>query len=253
MTALKEPRQERFARLVASGQHQVDAQKIAGYKPNISNAYNLAKRPIVAERIKELKGLPEEELKKIMGIPVKKKKVKKQSSGATRKAYVAARSAKKKINTEEYVTELYEGTVNTDLETILIVSADEITTESIRAELLINLSLSRTLGDMPSANKAVQMLAATGGMNLLSAKGYRKKPRRPKAIEGILKESEIDEETPKYRKTHKTALIDSLADEVIDTDGDSDTEKAGDTCIIDAETVENVGDNGPGESTKLSE
>lgn len=240
MSEVLEPRQERYARLVASGVHQVDAHKEAGYKYNVANAYNLAKRANVSARIEELQKLSVEELAKIMGKPIDKKVIKKQLSAQKRKMVVQQRKLNEDIEKEKYLEKLKESAGVTDLESILILSAAEITPEDIRAELLINLSLARTMGDMPSANRAVQMLAASAGINLLSARDQKKRGRKPRLIESG---STPNEKSIKPRTTPKTSLIDSLANEVIDSDGDSDTAQSIDTRDTNTKINKDVGNN----------
>jgi phage terminase small subunit len=52
---LKNARQERFAQELAKGQSQVEAYRIAGYKPNETHASRLVRNGKVAERVAELK------------------------------------------------------------------------------------------------------------------------------------------------------------------------------------------------------
>lgn len=54
MPVLKDAKRERFAQEVAKGKTQLEAHKIAGYKPNEGNAGTLANRPDVSARIREL-------------------------------------------------------------------------------------------------------------------------------------------------------------------------------------------------------
>lgn len=54
MGALPNPKQEKFARCLATGMSQYDAHEAAGYKPNPGNASLLANRPAVKKRLLEL-------------------------------------------------------------------------------------------------------------------------------------------------------------------------------------------------------
>jgi hypothetical protein len=53
---LKNPKHEIFAQELAKGRTQIEAQQTAGYKPNDSNAAQLAKRPEIQARITEING-----------------------------------------------------------------------------------------------------------------------------------------------------------------------------------------------------
>ena len=55
MPVLDNPRHERFARFAAQGSTLDEAYKQAGYKENRHNAWSLAQRPLVAERIIQIK------------------------------------------------------------------------------------------------------------------------------------------------------------------------------------------------------
>ena len=54
MPVLKHPRRELFAQELAKGKTQVEAYKIAGYKPNDGNAGLLARRPEIIARTTEI-------------------------------------------------------------------------------------------------------------------------------------------------------------------------------------------------------
>ena len=55
MPCLDDPRQEKFAHLVAGGKPHSSAYVEAGYKPDKGHAYRMAHRPLVKARIAELK------------------------------------------------------------------------------------------------------------------------------------------------------------------------------------------------------
>ena len=56
MAVLKNPKHELFAQELAKGKTQVTAYEMAGYKPNDSNAAQLAKRPDINGRVTEING-----------------------------------------------------------------------------------------------------------------------------------------------------------------------------------------------------
>jgi len=54
MPALRNPRYERFAQLLASGKTMTDAHELAGYKRNGGNAAWLARKEEISERVTEI-------------------------------------------------------------------------------------------------------------------------------------------------------------------------------------------------------
>ncbi|HEY7243379.1 MAG TPA: hypothetical protein VH678_05790 [Xanthobacteraceae bacterium] len=56
MPVLKNPRHERFARLLASGKTAVDAHELAGYKRDDGHASRWARKPEIRARVQEIAG-----------------------------------------------------------------------------------------------------------------------------------------------------------------------------------------------------